>query len=142
MPEMTVDQRLEQAFDAIAVCHCGGLCRDHTQSDNHSPVWMECEDSKLLSDARHELSGLRERLRAAEEKVGELSTPDLFFYEGFFDEAYGSIGKLVEMETLSVGDTFSIHRARVIDAIQVRIEAQNNGEYRLIDTTTGKEIEQ
>lgn len=121
MPEMTVDEAMTRLEGLASVTE-----------------WKEDKDA--IDVVLAELSRLRAALRAAEEKVGELSRADLFFYEDCFDESYGSIERLVEMEELSVGDTFSIHRARVIDAIQVRIEAQNNGEYRLIDPTTGKEI--
>lgn len=48
-----VVKELNKAFDYMAVCHCGNLCKDHTVWENHSPVWLPCSDTQMLSDAAH-----------------------------------------------------------------------------------------
>lgn len=53
-------ERLKDAFDHNAVCHCGsgiGGC------DNHDFCWMPDDDTQMLSDAKHEIERLREEVK-------------------------------------------------------------------------------
>lgn len=62
-----VAKRLEEAFDAIAVCHCGEYCKDHGWHNNHGACWNPCPDSLLLNDAIKEILRLELKIDLKEE---------------------------------------------------------------------------
>ena len=68
MSDKNIVERLKEAWEAIAVCHCGNGIKDGC-CDNHAPTWNPCPDSELLYDARFCIEVLASAVREARDQL-------------------------------------------------------------------------
>ncbi len=61
MSQTDIVQELDNAFNHVAVCHCGNGYLDGS-CDNHDFRWNPCDDSMMLANARMEIIRLRCKL--------------------------------------------------------------------------------
>ena len=103
-------ERLKDAFNSSAVCHCGsgiGEC------DNHDFCWMEDEDTRMLLDAQHDIERLRARVAEREADIAD--------YKKLIADELAETLKLFAVVGLNEADDFGTKTA--IEAVRERVES-------------------
>ena len=65
----SIVDKLNDLFEAVATCHCGSSCKDHSVFDNHTFHWNLCPDSVVIKSALDRLKLQRRYIQALTSEI-------------------------------------------------------------------------